>query len=110
MAARNSDRHRKVPLGDRAVPDIMAALALTNECTSCGAQQFAKFAIELQLAGWVRNLPDGSVEVFAEGERDALEHLRRLLKSGPPGAVVASVDAVGVAAREEAQRPFGILR
>ncbi len=49
-------------------------------------------AIELGLAGYVRNLPDGkSVEVHAEGERNKLEHLIGYLGVGPPGATVNKV-------------------
>lgn len=45
------------------------------------------------LHGWVRNLPDGRVEVSAEGEADALERFERHVRSGPPGAKVDHVDA-----------------
>ncbi|TMG57453.1 MAG: acylphosphatase, partial [Chloroflexi bacterium] len=34
-------------------------------------------ARQLGLPGWVRNNDDGSVELVAEGERDALEQLKR---------------------------------
>ena len=46
----------------------------------------------LGLRGWVRNLPDGSVEVTAEGEGDALEALAVAVRQGPRGARVAGVD------------------
>jgi len=49
-------------------------------------------ATELGLRGYVRNLPDGSVEVFAEGEEEALGELERWLAHGPPGADVGEVD------------------
>jgi acylphosphatase len=49
-------------------------------------------ARSLNLAGWVRNLPDGSVEVFAAGERAACERLLEFLRVGPPRAAVAGVD------------------
>ena len=49
-------------------------------------------AQSLNLAGWVRNLPDGSVEVFAAGERAACERLLEFLRVGPPRAAVAGVD------------------
>ena len=45
------------------------------------------------LHGWVRNLPDGRVEIAAEGEADALERFDRHVRSGPPGAKVDHVDA-----------------
>ncbi|HJX39692.1 MAG TPA: acylphosphatase [Anaerolineae bacterium] len=47
----------------------------------------------LGLAGYVRNLPDGTVEVVAEGPGDALEKLQRQLKLGPPSARVERLDA-----------------
>ena len=45
----------------------------------------------LHITGWVRNLDDGSVEVFAEGSDDTLEVLTRFLTVGPAGARVASI-------------------
>jgi len=47
----------------------------------------------LGLAGYVRNLPDGrSVEVVAEGPRQALEQLLEFLWEGPRAARVDQVD------------------
>jgi acylphosphatase len=50
-------------------------------------------ARRLGVSGWVRNLPDGRVEVEAEGEREALLGLVRSCEQGPPAARVAGVDA-----------------
>jgi acylphosphatase len=47
----------------------------------------------LGVEGWVRNLPDGDVEVWAEGPRDAVAAFREWLAEGPPGARVDSVHA-----------------
>jgi acylphosphatase len=44
------------------------------------------------ILGWVRNTPDGGVEILAEGESDALERFERGLYHGPPGARVERVD------------------
>jgi acylphosphatase len=49
-------------------------------------------ARELGLAGWVRNLSDGSVEVWAEGPAPAVEDLLRWLERGPPSARVEGVE------------------
>jgi acylphosphatase len=49
-------------------------------------------ALELNLTGYVRNLPDGTVEVRAEGERHRLEKLVAYLGKGPPAARVAKVE------------------
>jgi acylphosphatase len=44
------------------------------------------------LAGWVRNRPDGSVEVLVEGARPALDRMLELLGRGPGMADVDRVD------------------
>lgn len=68
---------------------------------------------DLGLAGWVRNRPDGSVEVAAAGEPQNLERLRDMLREGPNGASVSAVDDVHDPERVESgdmNRPFTILR
>jgi acylphosphatase len=49
-------------------------------------------AAELTLRGWVRNLPNGQVEVVASGDADALRRLEEALQSGPRMAHVESVE------------------
>lgn len=49
-------------------------------------------AQRLGLGGYVRNRWDSSVEVVAEGEREAVEQLLSWLHRGPPSAQVESVD------------------
>jgi acylphosphatase len=44
------------------------------------------------IAGWVRNLPDGSVEVAAEGDAEAIERFDLALRRGPAGARVDDVE------------------
>jgi acylphosphatase len=51
-------------------------------------------ALELGLVGYVRNLPDGTVEALAEGQRETLEIFLAFLQDGPPAARVTSVEAV----------------
>jgi len=48
-------------------------------------------AKELQLLGWVRNLPDGRVEIVAEGEKERVEKLIEWAKVGPSLAKVENV-------------------
>jgi acylphosphatase len=43
-------------------------------------------------AGWAANRDDGTVEVWLEGERDAVDSMLRVLGEGPPRAEVESVD------------------
>jgi len=49
-------------------------------------------AIRLGLAGSARNLPDGRVEIVAEGLRDAIEELIGLLQQGPAFANVEGLN------------------
>ena len=49
-------------------------------------------ARRLGVRGWVRNLPDGRVEVLACGPREAVEALVDWCHVGPPHAVVTRVE------------------
>lgn len=46
---------------------------------------------KLGVLGWVRNEPDGTVRVHAEGEAGAVDALEAFLAAGPPAAHVARV-------------------
>ena len=52
----------------------------------------AQEAARLGLTGWVRNLPDGSVEAVAEGPRDRVQAFVDWCWQGPPSAHVLAVD------------------
>ena len=49
-------------------------------------------ARSLGLAGWVRNVPDGTVEAVFEGEAERVESLVEWCSRGPAGARVEQVD------------------
>jgi len=51
----------------------------------------------LGVAGYARNLVDGTVAVEAEGEATAVEDFLAWLSSGPPSAAVSGVDVRVVA-------------
>jgi acylphosphatase len=51
----------------------------------------AKAARSRGVAGWIRNLPDGRVEAFFEGSRDAVESMISWCKTGPRHADVDDV-------------------
>ena len=48
-------------------------------------------ASRLGITGWVKNCPDGSVEIVAEGSMHQLEDLIAWCRSGPDGARVERV-------------------
>jgi acylphosphatase len=61
-------------------------------------------ASRLKLRGHVRNLPDGDVEVCAEGSGAALSALEQALARGPAGARVEHVE------KEELSHEIGQLK
>lgn len=50
-------------------------------------------ASNLGLKGWVRNMPDGCVEVIAEGDPEKLKELEKWCNEGPPSSHVTGVKA-----------------
>ena len=58
-------------------------------------------ARSLELAGWVRNAPDGSVEAVFEGPRERVESMLDWCGRGPAGARVDEVEADWEAAAGE---------
>ena len=46
----------------------------------------------LGLTGWVKNLPDGRVEIMASGEAEQLKTLQDWLQKGPEMAKVLNVE------------------
>jgi acylphosphatase len=58
-----------------------------------GFRYFAReAALRENVHGWVRNLSDRRVEVFAEGEADAVARFEGHIRSGPSAARVEDVD------------------
>jgi acylphosphatase len=57
----------------------------------CFRMATQKQANQYGLTGWVRNLPDGQVEVMAFGNQQQLDELNHWLKSGPSMAQVTNL-------------------
>lgn len=68
-----------------------------------------EMASRLGLGGWTRNLPDGRVEVVAQGPDHALEDLGRWLQEGPAFARVEAVKSSPIHLTEP-QKEFTIRR
>ena len=45
------------------------------------------------VTGWVRNLPDGRVEAYVEGDSQAVTRVEQALRQGPRGARIDDVYA-----------------
>lgn len=67
-------------------------------------------ARRLGLAGWVRNLADGSVEVAASGEPGQIDLLMGELQHGPPGAAVDQIQNDSRVPDHPLSSPFGIIK
>ncbi len=65
-------------------------------------------ARRLQLAGWVANRPDGSVELSASGDQEKLDELRRQVALGPDGALVSALDEL--TPMDDHEFPFSVRR
>jgi acylphosphatase len=66
---------------------------VTGRVQGVGYRFFAeRAALDLALQGYVRNLPDGRVEVYATGDESSLDELRKQLQQGPLAARVEQVE------------------
>jgi len=76
-----------------APTSIRLRAEVTGRVQGVGFRQFAqREAIALGVSGYVRNRPDGSVEVVTEGQREILEVFVDRLRLGPRSARVSAVD------------------
>ncbi len=63
------------------VQGVCFRMATQRQADNCG------------LTGWVRNLPDGRVEVMAFGDQQQLDKLNHWLKSGPSMSQVTKLES-----------------
>jgi acylphosphatase len=69
-----------------------------------------EIARELGLSGWVRNRPDGIVELAAAGNSAALTKLEAAVAAGPRGARIEEVRKLGPVTADSLETPFAIVR
>jgi len=90
-------------MSERAVRALV-----TGQVQQVGYRQSCRqVARSLGLVGWVRNLVDGRVEVFAQGETESVDRLVTWLWGGPAMAVVVGVES-DVVAPDRTLRDFFI--
>lgn len=65
-------------------------------------------ASRLGLLGWVRNLPDGGVELEAQGDQNSLASFESALRQGPRGAQVAHFEHTEISDEPDAGTAFAI--
>jgi len=78
-------------------PVVAGAVSLhafvSGRVQGVGFREFTqRSAKQLKLSGWVKNLPDGRVEILAEGDEKALAEFEKAIRTGPRPAKVEKVD------------------
>lgn len=72
---------------------VRARAVLSGRVQGVGFRFFAEeWAERLGVGGYARNLPDGRLEVVAEGPEPAVRDFLEAIRRGPRSAVVAGVD------------------
>lgn len=72
--------------------DLARHYRIQGRVQGVGYRYFAlRIALRLGVCGWVRNLPDGDVEVHAEGTKAVLQDFRSELERGPSSAHVRDI-------------------
>ena len=65
---------------------------ISGQVQGVGFRYFTEYAASrLGVDGWVRNMPDGCVEVEAAAESTELNKFEHAIRIGPPGARVSDV-------------------
>ena len=91
-----------------AVPEARCHAFVVGFVQGVGFRYFVvDAAVQAGAVGWVRNLPDGRVELVAEGSRTGLDALLARVRRGPGGGRVDRVDTVWEEATGEFKR-FGL--
>jgi acylphosphatase len=71
---------------------VARRFVLSGHVQGVGFRFFAESAAHAEgVSGWVRNHADGSVEIFAEGDREAVDRFEGKLRRGPARARIERV-------------------
>jgi acylphosphatase len=83
---------------------------VTGRVQGVGYRAFvARGAFALDLAGWVRNLSDGSVEIMASGPADVIDKFVMACRQAPLPAHVMNITVKDLPYEHDLTRPFGVL-
>ncbi|HJR67830.1 MAG TPA: acylphosphatase [Gemmatimonadaceae bacterium] len=86
-------------------------LAVSGRVQGVGFRWFVREAARRRrLAGWVRNRPDGSVELEVSGDDGAVREFLETVREGPSGARVDDVEEIISSNPDALPQPFTIIR
>jgi acylphosphatase len=90
---------------------VRVRLLVSGRVQGVGFRWFIREAArQHRLAGWVRNRPDGSVELEASGDDAAFHEFIKTIRHGPPGARVDDVRELSSNDAASLPQPFTIIR
>ena len=96
MAADHPAKRALEPVSPKSHGVLVRAYLITGQVQGVGFRWFtSRTAKELDISGTVRNHPDGSVRVHAQGTPGNLDQLEVMLGVGPVAAKVETVERVG---------------
>ena len=74
---------------------VARRFVISGRVQGVGFRWFAHDAATREgVAGWVKNLFDGRVEAYVEGDQEAVTRVERVLRQGPPSGRVDHVTVV----------------
>ena len=87
---------------------VARRLMIQGRVQGVGFRYFTQSAASREgVTGRVRNLPDGRVEAYLEGEAESVDRVERAVRQGPRGARVDTVD-VSIEEPSGAYKTFAI--
>ena len=90
---------------------MITRVVVTGRVQGVGFRWFVRQeARRLGVAGWVRNLPDGSVELAAGGAAPAVQRLLDHVRVGPDASQVEAVTTDELEVTEPLPYPFTVLK
>lgn len=90
---------------------VRVRIEITGVVQGVGFRWFAREkARRWGLPGWVRNRPDGSVEIVVEGPASSVDGLIEMLRAGPPGSTVDAIRRSDANGTDQLPNPFAVLK
>ncbi|MEA1893622.1 MAG: acylphosphatase [Euryarchaeota archaeon] len=84
-------------------------IIVTGRVQGVGFRYFTvRCANDLGLCGWVRNLPDGSVEIAIQGPSEKIEEMTGRLRQGPGAANVSGLEIEEIESGSEEMSGFAM--
>lgn len=93
------------------IPVVAVRVVVTGRVQGVGFRWHVREAARREsIAGWVRNRPDGSVEILARGEATSVQRLLVAVRAGPPASEVTNAAIETTEAVGSLPYPFSVLK